>query len=236
MDEYAEIFAHRGGDYHRAMRHYPRARDAEFAELFRHRPVRAGESVLDVPAGGGYLARTLPANVTVTSLEFSDGFLPGMKVVETYGNWDVSLHDRTVCLAGLHHIDDQERFVSQLIAHTRRGGTVHIADVDCSQPIGRYLDGFVGRHNSTGHEGKYLTEKSFQALTGARVLSSEIRRCPWRFDSEASLLDFCGGLFGLTDYSVDELRSELNRAAGITRDGDDHIVGWALRYIDIEVS
>ncbi len=75
-----------------------------------------------------------------------------MRVVETYGEWDVGQFDHSVSLAGLHHIDDQDRFISQLVRHTRRGGTVHIADVDRSQKIGRYLDEFVGRYNSTGHE------------------------------------------------------------------------------------
>jgi SAM-dependent methyltransferase len=218
------------------MRNFPDARNAEFKELFRHRPARAGECVLDVPAGGGYLARTLPAGVAVLPLELTGGFAPEVRVIETYGDWEVGRHDHSVCLAGLHHIDDQDRFVSQLVRHTRKGGTVHVADVDRSQPLARYLDGFVGRYNSTGHEGKYLTAASFRTLAGTRLIASEIRDCPWRFDSEASMLAFCAGLFGLSDYPEEELRSELARDVGTSRDGDTHLVNWRLRYIDLEVT
>ena len=143
--EYAEIFTHRGNAYHRAMQRFPDARNAEFETLFKRQPLRAGETVLDVPSGGGYLARTLPSGVTATELELTDGFAPGVRVVETYGEWDVGPFDHAVCLAGLHHIEHQDRFVSQLVRHTRSGGFVHIADVDRTQKIARYLDEFRRR-------------------------------------------------------------------------------------------
>jgi SAM-dependent methyltransferase len=233
--EYAEIFTHRGDAYHRAMQRFAGARDAEFRELFRRRPVKPGETVLDVPSGGGYLANTLDDDACVTALEFTAGFSPDVRVVETYGQWDVGEFDHAVCLAGLHHIEDQDRFVSQLVRHTRPGGTVHIADVDHSQPLARYLDNFVGRYNSTGHKGKYLTAKSFIRLPHTRLIGSEIRDCPWAFDSEESLLTFCGDLFGLSNYPRDELRAQLEHHAGITRVGGAAVLGWRLRYIDLEV-
>jgi len=233
--EYAEIFTHRGDAYHRAMQRFPDARNAEFAALFVRRPARAGETVLDVPSGGGYLSRTLPAGVSTTELELTDGFAPGVRVVETYGEWDVGAFDHAVSLAGLHHIDDQDRFISQMVRHTRRGGTVHIADVDRTQKIGRYLDEFVGRYNSTGHEGKYLTEKSFAALAGTHVIASEIRDCPWQFASEECLLEFCADLFGLANYPKRELRERLEDCAGISREGGQWKLGWKLRYVDLEV-
>jgi SAM-dependent methyltransferase len=232
--EYAEIFTHRGDAYHRAMQRFAGARNAEFAELFRRRPVKEGETVLDVPSGGGYLARTLP-QARITALEFSSGFSPDVRVVETFGEWDVGEFDHAVCLAGLHHIEDQDRFVSQLVRHTRDGGTVHIADVDRSQPLARYLDGFVGRYNSTGHEGKYLTGQSFLRLPYTRLIGSEIRDCPWKFDSEDSLLTFCGDLFGLSDYPRSELRAQLDEHVGITGASGGSSLGWRLRYIDLEV-
>jgi SAM-dependent methyltransferase len=232
--EYAEIFTHRGDAYHRAMQRFAGARNAEFSELFRRRPVRAGETVLDVPSGGGYLARTLP-EARITALEFSSGFSPDVRVVDTFGEWDVGEFDHAVCLAGLHHIEEQDRFVSRLVRHTRHGGTVHIADVDRSQPIAQYLDEFVGRYNSTGHEGRYLNGQSFVALPHTRLVGSEIRDCPWAFDSEESLLTFCGDLFGLSNYSRADLRAQLESHAGIKSSSGGAILRWRLRYIDLEV-
>jgi SAM-dependent methyltransferase len=233
--EYAEIFTHRGDAYHRAMQRFPDARNAEFEALFRHRPLRAGDTVLDVPSGGGYLARTLPSGVTATELELTDGFAPGVRVVETYGAWDIGRFDHAVCLAGLHHIEDQDRFVSQLVQHTRSGGVVHIADVDRTQKIAGYLDAFVGSYNSTGHEGKYLTEESFTAIPGTRLIDSEFRDCPWQFGSEEDLLVFCADLFGLANYPKRELRERLEDCAGVSRNADGWALGWTLRYIDLEV-
>lgn len=233
--EYAEIFGHRGDAYHGAMQKSPSARRREFSQLFRHRPVKPGETILDVPAGGGYLARNVPEAV-VTALEFSGGFAAGVKVVETYGEWDVGTFDRCVCLASMHHIEDQDRFATQFVRHTRPGGTIHIADVDRSSPLGRYLDGFVGRYNVTGHEGKYLTADSFRNVPGTRLIASEIRACPWTFASENELLDFCNNLFGLIGCPREELRSQLAELVGLSRDGASHVVDWRLRYIDLEVA
>ena len=55
--DYAGIFEQRGSHYHAAMRAYPAARTAEFDQVFAARALAADETLLDVPAGGGYLAR-----------------------------------------------------------------------------------------------------------------------------------------------------------------------------------
>jgi len=232
--EYAEIFGHRGDAYHGAMKKSPNARRCEFEELFRYRRILPGETVLDVPAGGGYLARMIP-DAVVTMLEFSDGFSADVPVVSTYGEWNVGTFDHSVCLASMHHIEDQTRFVGQLVKHTRQGGVIHIADVDRSSPLGRYLDEFVGRYNVTGHDGRYLTEESFRGVPGTRLLASEIRPCPWKFASEDERLEFCNNLFGLIDCPRDELRSALASLVGLSRDGASHVVEWRLRYIDLLV-
>lgn len=232
--QYSEIFARRGDAYHAAMQKEPLARNAEFAKLFERRAVHAGESVLDIPAGGGYLARMLPVGTQITELELSAGFTPHLRVVEASGDWGVGQFDHAVCLAGLHHIDDQDAFVSHLARHVRPGGTVHVADVDVSTPLGAFLDGFVGRYNVTGHEGKYLDGTSFTQLAGARLVSSEVRDCAWRFADEDRLLDFAADLFGLVAYPRDGLSEELHRV-GILHDSDGVQLRWQLRYVDLEV-
>jgi SAM-dependent methyltransferase len=232
--QYSEIFARRGDAYHAAMQNEPTARNAEFQGLFARYPVKPGESLLDIPAGGGYLSRVLPKGVAVTELELSAGFTPHLRVVDATGDWGVGVFDRAVCLAGLHHIADQDGFVARLARHIRPGGIVHVADVDASTPLGAFLDGFVGRYNITGHEGKYLTRDSFSRLPRLKRLSSEIRGCPWRFANEKRLLDFAADLFGLVAYPRDELSDELHRI-GISSDGDGVVLHWQLCYVDLEV-
>ena len=235
LSEYSDIFEKRGVNYHGAMQRQPDARNAEFDALFARRPVQAGETVLDIPAGGGYLARRLPAGIRVTELELTSGFSPDVPVAPAYGDWGVGQFDRTVCLAAMHHIADQERFAALLVAHTRPGGTVHIADVDTGSRLTKFLDGFVGRYNVTGHNGNYIDGDAFARIKGARVAVSEIRRCPWHFDSETSALDFAAGLFGVADYPRDAFREAVEEQVGMRRDGNGVILDWRLRYVDLAV-
>jgi hypothetical protein len=232
--EYAEIFHQRGAMYHRAMQAHPDARGEEFRQLFARAPLGGGEQLLDVPSGGGYLARWLPAGTSITELELSDGFKPDNRVVETYGDWDIGRFDRAVTLAGLHHIAEQERFVGQLVAHARPGAVVHIADVDAETPLPRFLDGFIGRYNVTGHSGLYIDGNSFTNIPGTRLLSSEMRACPWQFPDMDALLDFCGDLFGVVNCPRRALATALEDI-GIDAGARGARLDWRLRYIDLEV-
>jgi SAM-dependent methyltransferase len=232
--EYAEIFEARGDMYHRAMLNHPDARAREFQQLFARIPLGEKERVVDIPSGGGYLARWLPKDAALTELELSSGFKPGNRVVDTYGDWSVGPFDRAVCLAALHHIADQNRFVSQLVRSVRPGGIIHIADVDAATPLPAYLDGFVGRFNCTGHSGLYLTEESFQSLPGTRMRSSAVRSCVWDFASVDALLEFSNDLFGLMNCPRRLLANALE-AIGLTSGADGASLDWRLRYIDLEV-
>jgi SAM-dependent methyltransferase len=232
--EYSEIFNLRGAMYHRAMQNHPEARAEEFRQLFARAPLSGGEQVLDVPSGGGYLARWLPPSASVTELELSRGFKPESRVVETYGDWDIGTFDRAVTLAGLHHIGEQDRFVGQMVRHVRPGGIVHIADVDADTPLPRFLDGFIGRYNITGHNGLYIQGGSFKAIPGTRVLASELRACPWRFPDMDALLDFSGDLFGVVNCPRRALAAALEEV-GIEGDAAGTVLNWRLRYIDLEV-
>ena len=84
---YPEIFAQRGNRYHDAMLRFPNARDAEFQRLFDACPVAPGARVLDLPAGGGYLARFLPGDAELVSLELSEGFGGGVDVHNPQRTW-----------------------------------------------------------------------------------------------------------------------------------------------------
>jgi SAM-dependent methyltransferase len=231
--QYSEIFARRGDAYDAAMRSQPLARQREFAQLFAVRELKAGDTVLDVPAGGGYLARSLSRDVAVTQLELSAGFSPDTRVVEERGDWGVGKFDHAVCLAGLHHIDDQDGFVAHLTRHVKPGGVAHVADVDVSTGLGEFLDGFVGQYNVTGHQGKYLTDVSFTRIAGTRVIASEVRDCAWQFANEDDLLNFAADLFGLVAYPRGDLHKALQKV-GIAKSGEGVSLNWRLRYVDLE--
>lgn len=228
--DYREVFDQRGAAYHRAMQRYPFARAAEFARLFDRQAVEPGETILDIPAGGGYLQRHLP-DARLTSLELTEGFGAGVPVVSAASDWPVGRFDQVICLAALHHIQERDAFIERLLTHAT--GFVHLADVGCSSPIGRFLDGFVGAYNGTGHNGLYLPDRARDFGFADRILHYGELDCPWRFDDEASMLDFCGGLFGLIDCPAEDLWSALNDYVGVRRDADGITLLWRLTYVDL---
>lgn len=231
--DYARIFDQRGGPYHAAMRAHPHARVAEFAQVFASRPLVAGQSLLDVPAGGGYLGRYLGPHVSVTPLEFTDGFSEDVPVVAQASAWPVGTFDHVVCLAALHHIPDRAGFAARLRAHVAPGGTLHVADVDAGSSICAFLDGFVGLYNGTGHAGVYLGADVEWLAAGHRVTRNAELACPWVFASRTEMVDFCMGLFGLQGCTGDGLLDALQRDVGVEESDAGTRLNWRLRYVDI---
>lgn len=232
--DYADIFQVRGNRYHAAMLADPDARRAEFEHLFDEQPLRGGETLLDIPAGGGYLARVIGDRAQVTALELTPGFAEGVVVVGAQGDWGVGSFERVVSLAALHHIDDQAAFIAHLLSHVRPGGVLHLADVASGSPLTRFLDGFVGRFTSTGHRGRYLDAAALPVPPGATLRRAREVPCPWRFDSRERLLRFCNDLFGLEDCPRDALEEALGSLVGI-REEDGHVwLDWRLLYVDLQ--
>lgn len=229
---YAEIFGLRGGQYHQAMARFPAARACEFQSLFQLAALQGGESVLDIPSGGGYLQGFFP-QARVTSLELAAGFSTAVPVVSPLGDWPVRDVDRAVCLAALHHIADQPGFLRNVRRHLRPGGWLHLADVAAGSAIARFLDGFVGRWNGQGHEGIYL-DPDRPVWTGlGKVIRAAPVICPWRFADTNEMAEFCAGLFDLRRCPPELLLEELRREIGIRETPEGAELLWSLLYVDI---
>lgn len=236
---YGDIFDLRGDAYAQAMVRWPAARDAEFAALFDKAPVLSGQQVLDVPAGGGYLRARL-AEACVTGLEFSEGFSAGVPVVQPLGDWVAALagagaamFDHVVCLAALHHIQEGDAFVRRLLTLLGEGGVLHMADVPLGSKVADFLDGFVGRYNQTGHNGLYRAADPQAWGRLGRVLRCEERVVPWRFATDADMLAFTAGLFGVKDCPAPALVQALESQVGVVRDADGVSLQWRLWYVDL---
>jgi hypothetical protein len=135
---YPEIFKQRGKQYNDAIRRYPQARRAEFAQLFADDSVAARQRVLDMPDGGAYLARFLPSDADLVSLELTSGFGAGVDVHDASQPWPWGRFDHVVCLAALHHIEDQPGFVGGLLDRLQPDGTLHLADVPAGSSLVRF--------------------------------------------------------------------------------------------------
>jgi SAM-dependent methyltransferase len=232
--DYAAIFSERGRSYHAAMRCCPEARAEEFRQLFTHHPLRAGERLVDVPSGGGYLHRFCPPGVAVESLEFSAHFGPGPTLVEPAGPWPLAPADRAICLAALHHIDPLGPFLEQLVAAVRPGGLIHLADVGLASPIAAFLDGFIDAWTPGGHRGHYRDWERLVWPAGLTPLRVEERACPWRFASVEEMEAFARRLFGLRGEPPGTLRQALARQVGWRRLASGEVeLAWRLTFVDL---
>ena len=230
--EYKEIFRHRGESYDLAMKKYPDARNKEFEQLFYKIPLRDNETILDVPALGGYLKKYCLPNNNVIFLDFSQS-INGIDVVSPYEKWNISDVDRVVCLAAIHHIKDLYSFLQNLSLHVKNNGYIHIADVSINSQISKFLDDFVGPHTSTKeHKGKYYDWNKVIFPKKIKIVSIEERPCPWAFESESEMVEYCRLLFDLREVNYDEILLALKKYVGI----ENNQINWHLTYVDLQIN
>jgi hypothetical protein len=232
--EYENIFRHRGESYDFAMNKYPNARDKEFYSLFTRYPIKNNETILDVPSLGGYLKKYCPDDTTVLSLDFSQS-INNIPIVSPYEKWNISNLDRIVCLASIHHIKDLDLFLANLSSNIKNAGLIHLADVSLNSNISIFLDEFVGRYTSTGeHKGLYYNWNSVKFPRDLSVLSIYDIECPWIFQSENSMVDYCKLLFDLQNISDKDLLNGLKKYIGYTNINNSIHLNWHLTYIDLQ--
>lgn len=228
--DYAEIFRHRGGSYHRAMLTVPHARVREFkraveplaADLAANPMLR----VADVPAGGEYLQYFLPSSIIYQGFDPSSGFNSDLH--ESCGLADLPFADQSidalVSLAGLHHCSDKRPFLNACHRALVPRGLLSVLDVRAGSPEAHFLDEFVGEYNGMGHEGDYLgPEFVLQCDTQHwEILSAGMVDCHWQFVSKTELCDFCRGLFRLQSVSNTMILDAVARYLNFRTSMDSH--------------
>lgn len=228
--EYKDIFRHRGESYDLAMKKYPEARNKEFEQLFYKIPLKKEETVLDIPALGGYLKKYCLQDTNVIFLDFSQS-INGVNVVSPYEKWNIQPVDRIVCLAAIHHIQNLDLFLKNLCSHVKVNGLIHIADVSINSKISKFLDDFVGPNTSTGeHKGNYYDWRKINFPNNLNIVNIEERYCPWVFQSESEMIEYCRLLFDLRNINDKEILSALKAYVGI----ENNQIDWHLTYVDLQ--
>jgi SAM-dependent methyltransferase len=236
MSQYDLIFRHRGESYDSAMKKCPNARDAEFKQLFSKIPLTKNEIILDVPALGGYLKKYCLEDTKVICLDFSKS-INGIDIVSPYDKWDVPNVNRIVCLAALHHVENLQLFLNNLKNHLSPGGIIHLADVSLKNPISKFLDDFVGARTSTGgHKGIYYDWKQVAFPENLKIINLEDRFCPWVFQSELEMAEYCRFLFDLRDTDDKDILDALNLYVGYEKKQDLISLNWNLTYVDLQLN
>jgi SAM-dependent methyltransferase len=236
--DYASIFERRGHEYHLAMQLAPDARRVEFEMLFDRQALEPGETLLDIPSGGGYLAQYLKVPARIVAYEFSQGFAnenPSVQLLRMDREWPIGLADRVISLAGLHHNDDPLQVIARLKRHVRPGGWLHVADVAAGSRVGEFLNGFVNSANPMGHKGIFLPVERSRYAADWDVRRLQVCDCPWQFGSMGEMLGFCKLMFGLRPDCDRELAAALQDVVGVTTTPGGVLLNWQLLYMDVHV-
>lgn len=235
MLAYEEIFNQRGRSYHMAMEKYPNTRDEEFESIVSKLSQSPDNVILDLPAGGGYLGRYLNDNVKYLAYDFSGEFDHQHSGIRKCKESKIELENDSVSeivsLAALHHIAERKDFYNEMHRILEPGGKMVIADVKDDGEISSFLNGFVDRWNSMGHQGRFIGQGDTLEINnvGFDVEVSE-KSYYWNFQNESSALEFFRLLFCLDlNPSDKELKNALSDL-GI-KDDEGFSVSWELSYL-----
>jgi SAM-dependent methyltransferase len=242
FDTYREIFQKRGDLYHRAMMQFPQARADEFDHIARLTDARHGHTVCDVPSGGGYIKRFLPADIMLLSAETSLHFAlccrrlsqesPIVLLSMDSLPFKARSLDRMVSLAGLHHVQEKQSLYREVYRTLKHGAAFCFADVWYHSPPARFLNEFVNEHSSMGHVGEFLnyqTESELNAC-GFSVTSASVQKYSWHFDALSDMAMFCGLLFGIDRARQEQILEGVDKHVGISRIGNRYGMNWELLF------
>lgn len=234
MQGYEEIFTKRGKSYQQAMEEYPHARDQEFECAISFLESKKGSTILDVPAGGGYLQHFLPDHLTYLAYDFSGEFDDNhsgvKKCKESRIDLDSQSVDEIINLAALHHVVERSSFFEEMFRVLKPNGQLVIADVVAGSKVDTFLNGFLNDWNSMGHKGVFLNfekDKSQLGAAGFKV-KSKMEEFTWVFKNGADAKDFFRKLFFLDLNPSDQLLGSALENLGVVKNAGEYKVKWSL--------
>jgi SAM-dependent methyltransferase len=107
---------------------------------------------------------------------------------------------------------------SELHRITRPGGRLVVSDVAQGSRVAGFLDGYVGAHNSTGHEGIFLGQQTRHELTAAgwNVRQAVFRDFHWVFQDRQGMAAFCHRLFDIRRATEADTLRAIETQLGVT--------------------
>ena len=224
--DYTVIFNQRGNAYHQAMAEFPAARDQEFLNIVRLADLQPGQTVCDVPSGGGYLQRYLPCeDYEVIALETSKAFYQYCKANGKCRAILTELHninlpdasaDCVISLAGLHHVPDRPAIFREAYRILKPGGSCCVADVKANTQAAEFLNVFVDRWSSMRHKGDFLGSDapSELELAGFSLGDHYLSHYHWQFPSVEDMCRYVALLFGLDLAQPEDVLKGIDKHLG----------------------
>jgi len=243
---YKDIFSLRANSYHQAMLDCPRARDSEFRAVLSQYAPAAGDTVCDIPAGGGYFWNYLKdSNCQYMAVETSKYFYDNCPINAQQQRLLCDMHqielpdssiDVLYCITGLHHIENRHQVYQEFFRLLKPQSYCVIAEVAAGSAVDRFLNQFVDQHNSMGHKGEFIDEHDLAAMLscGFYVKSDIDLDYDWEFSSIDEMNHYCKLLFGLDQATDEQIESGIRDI--LTYDNDKKVVQmrWGLRFITLQ--
>lgn len=245
MNDYIKTFDARGHEYNDAISACPGAREAERQAVLQHLACQPGTTIIDAPAGGGYVADGLaaqwPGAVNIICVEPSAKFAAPLNgryqtLISPLDEVELPDHsiDGIVSLAGLHHLNDKRPVYREWLRLLKPDGRLAVGDVSTDTGTGEFLNSFVNEHTPGGHNGIFIAAGEFRAQLegeGFSVSTERLEDVPWQFPDEDTMGRFCKALFGIANASAAATTAALSKHIGVSVNSDQTIrLNWQLRY------
>lgn len=200
-------------------------------------------SILDLPAGGGYLTdgirERLGGKRGIVCVEPSQAFGERLRPhyethhspIDDTGLADESF-DRILSLAGLHHIHDRTGVYREWRRLLSPSGRIVVADVATDTPTGRFLNEFVDANTPGGHDGVFITPDEFQeqfSALGLQVRENRLLDVPWHFPDREAMGAFCWRLFSCQHATPQQVTEALCEYVGVRSTVEGIALHWQLR-------
>lgn len=240
---YTEIFNQRGKSYEQAMRKYPLARIQEFTNIVQLADLEHGLTVCDVPSGGGYLKDFMQHNTHLISIDTSKIFFELLnqdeqsQIIHCPNLAEIPLSsnsvDRIISLAGLHHVESRLNFYQEAYRLLKNNGLFCIADVKTGSGVADFLNIFVDRYSTTGHQGDFLTitDQQYLEKAGFQVTFSDVMQYHWSFDSIEDMTSYCRQLFGMDKAKDEEVLQGIETYLGYQLIENKCYMNWELLFL-----
>jgi SAM-dependent methyltransferase len=220
--EYHEAFYKREHKYEYAVTTYENVLKREFEIAIEVLDLKEFETLVNIPAGG------IPID-SLKKIQYH-AFEPLKGTCEfTAIPLEDNSVDKILSLASFHHVQEKRKeTLIELRRILKQDGTLVIGDVIAGSKQDYWLNYFVNKYNSNGHNGLFLKEE--EALEIEKIgfnVELKVYTYDWSFDNDENAVDFVKNLFGLD--LLDEKGILLNAMKDILGYNDCKFE-WQLMY------